>query len=69
MCQMLKVKVHKEKLKHQRSKAPSSGELFVNQHRLKGERLHLAHAIFLYAKVDSADGGGEVGQRLQAYLM
>lgn len=54
---MLTVKVHKEKQKHQRSKAPSSGEvLFVDQHHLKNERLHLAHPIFLYAKVDSADG-------------
>lgn len=40
-----------------------SGEgLFVNRHHLTKEHLHLALAIFLYAKVDLLVEGDEVGQ-------
>lgn len=40
-----------------------SGEvLFVNLHHLIREHLYLAHAIFLYAKVDLLVEGDEVGQ-------
>lgn len=41
---------------------PSGDVLFVNRHQLMREHLHLAHAIFLYAKVDLLVEGDELGR-------